>query len=165
MKRKRKIVPMLNIDVGKVSLRFWLRTTRIGSCIEWQGRCDQEGYGKFSIFHGSYRAHRVAYFLFYGIDPGEEFVLHRCDNPRCVNPRHLFLGNQQANIRDMDRKGRRGKVYLKGERSGRAVLSENDVFTIRTSSKTTAQLAREYGVSVACVDHARRGLNWKHLPL
>lgn len=163
--RHRKVLPLPQIDVGKVSLRFWLHTRHVGSCIEWQGQCDSDGYGKFSIFHGSYRAHRVAYFLYYGVDPGDNLVLHRCDNPRCVNPRHLILGNQQMNIHDMDAKGRRGKVYLKGERSGRAILSESEVLQIRRSDKTTAQLAKEYGVSTACIDRARRGLNWKHLPL
>ncbi len=161
----RKIAPLPEIDVGKVSFRFWRHTKKVHSCIEWQGHCDHEKYGKFSIFHGSYRAHRVAYFLFYGVDPGEQEVLHRCDNPRCVNPRHLFLGNQQTNIRDMDAKGRRGKVHLKGERSGRALLCEKDVLRIRASTKSTAQLARDYGVSAGCIDHAKRGLNWKHLPL
>jgi hypothetical protein len=161
--RVKKIVPLSEIDKGKVAFRFWLHTQRNGACVEWQGRCDSDGYGKFSIYHGSYRAHRVAYFLYYGVDPGDNLVLHRCDNPRCVNPRHLLLGDQKHNIADMDERGRRGKVYLKGERSGRAVLSEADVLAIRLSNKSTAELSRFYGVSRGCIDHARRGRNWRHL--
>ncbi|MFA5767661.1 MAG: HNH endonuclease [Candidatus Paceibacterota bacterium] len=162
--KTKKIVPLYQIDIGKVSFRFWSHTKRRGSCIEWQGRCDKDGYGRFSIFHGTYVAHRIAYFLYYGVDPGDNLVLHRCDNSRCVNPRHLFLGDQKANVDDMDSKGRRGKTYQKGESSGKSVLSEADVLTIRKSDKSTAQLARDYLVSPACIDHARRNLTWKHLP-
>lgn len=158
-----KKIKLKDIDLGPVSFRFWTRTKRCGGCIEWQGACDSEGYGKFSIFHSGFRAHRVAYYLFHGVDPGQELVRHRCDNTRCVNPRHLLLGSQQENIADMDTRGRRGKVFLKGERSGRAVLTAKDVRKIRKSESSHAELARQYGVSRGCIQHVRNRLNWKHI--
>lgn len=158
-----KILPLKDIDVGKVSFRFWRKTKQVGQCLEWQAGCDSEGYGKFSIFHRSLRSHRVAYFLYYGIDPGDRLVRQRCDNPKCVNPTHLAVGTQKSNIADMDSRGRRTNVYLKGERSGRAILSEADVLAIRASTKSNAELACEYSVSKGCIAHARNGTNWKHL--
>lgn len=165
-KPKRKIVPLGEIDIGKVSFRFWIKTQQVGSCIEWTAGCDKDGYGKFSIFHKSYRAPRIAYYLYYRVDP-ETFVLHHCDNPACVNPKHLFVGDQKINIQDMDMKDRGNRVHLKGEQSGRAILSEKDVIWIRQNKnltrEMTRQLAAQYGVSESCIDHAWRGYTWKHL--
>lgn len=151
------------IDVSRVAYRFWTRTVRKGVCTEWLGSLDSDGYGKFSINRTSFRAHRVAYYLFYGIDPDDLMVRHRCDNPRCVNPRHLLLGTQRENIADMDSRNRRGRTFQQGEQSGRAILSEDDVRDIRASDKSHADLAQQYGVSRGCIQHAKSGLNWKHL--
>lgn len=165
-KPKRKIVPLGEVDIGKVSFRFWTKTQRVGSCIEWTAGCDKDGYGKFSIFHKSYRAPRIAYYLYYGVDP-EKLVLHRCDNPVCVNPKHLFVGDQRANIQDMDTKGKGNRARLNGEQHGRAILSEKDVIQIRQiknlTRETARQLAAQYGVSENCIDHAWRRYTWKHL--
>jgi hypothetical protein len=90
-------------------------------------------------------------------------VLHHCDNPKCVNPRHLFLGTQKDNVRDMDSKNRDNRPKLKGERSGRSILTEQNVKYIRKSKKSTSQLARDLGVSRGCIQHARAGLNWRHI--
>lgn len=159
-----KNLPLAEIDIGQVAFRFWMKAYQVGKCIEWQGNCDAEGYGKFTIFKRTYRAHRIAYFLYYGIDPGEDhLVLHQCDNPACVNPRHLFLGNQKKNIGDMDAKGRRGNMSRRGEKSGRSILTEKDVLKIRQSNKSLQHLATIYGVSRSCVHHAKQGRNWSHL--
>jgi hypothetical protein len=162
---KRHLINLPSIDIGKVSFRFWQKIQPLcnSSCLEWIGGRDKDGYGKFTIFHSTFRASRVAFFLYYGIDPGELLVLHRCDNPKCVNPRHLKLGTQSDNIRDMDTKNRRGFIDTHGEKSGRAILCEQDVVNIRNSSKTTIQLARDYGVHYQTILHARRGLSWSHL--
>ena len=166
MKSKRKVIPLNEVDIGKVSFRFWTKTRQVGLCIEWIAGCGVDGYGKFSICHKTYRAHRIAYFLYYGVDP-KELVLHHCDNPICVNPQHLFVGTQKDNIHDMDTKGRGNRVKLIGEESGRAILSEEDVVQIRQIKILTRELARQlathYGVSESCIDHAWRGRTWKHL--
>jgi predicted XRE-type DNA-binding protein len=75
-------------------------------CHEWQSTLHRDGYGKFYYEGKQAQAHRVAYTLFKG--KPDQWVLHKCDNRKCVNPEHLFLGDAQANISDMDGKGRRG---------------------------------------------------------
>ena len=75
-------------------------------CRIWTGATDQDGYGLVSIGGRLYRAHRVSYANSHGTDPGDKFVCHRCDNPPCINPAHLWLGSNADNLRDMARKGR-----------------------------------------------------------
>jgi hypothetical protein len=86
--------------------KFWNKVNILGAddCWEWRGQRDKDGYGQCA-FHGSIRrAHRLAF----RFTTGEEskVVCHRCDNPACCNPHHLFGGTQTDNIRDRDRKGR-----------------------------------------------------------
>jgi len=78
-------------------------------CWLWSGYTMPNGYGHFSIGTKSHLAHRVSYLYFKG-QPGNLYVCHKCDNPYCVNPEHLFLGTHQDNIRDMVSKGRNKKV-------------------------------------------------------
>jgi HNH endonuclease len=89
---------------------FWDNVRKTDNCWIWAGHIDSEGYGECS--HGK-SAHRVAYKLATGQDPGESFVLHKCDTPACVRPDHLFLGTHLDNVRDMDAKGRRGDCRQK----------------------------------------------------
>jgi len=77
------------------------------SCWEWLGKkLPKTGYGLFGVSIDSYLAHRVAYTLAYGNIPRGMLVCHRCDNPKCVRPDHLFLGTQTDNMRDAREKGR-----------------------------------------------------------
>lgn len=111
-------------DIGPVSFRFWSKTQPGNDgCILWCGGLDSDGYGKFSYKHKNYRAHRFAYLLVFGEDPGCLQVLHRCDNPACVNPAHLCLGTQSDNVIDMYRKGRYAKAKLNARRV-RAIKKE-----------------------------------------
>jgi hypothetical protein len=164
--------------------RFWDKVDKSGDCWNWKGAADRKGYGKFSIGpsrnkDGSRRnsmvsAHRVAYLLANGPIPDGKgthgtCVLHKCDNPKCVNPNHLFLGTNADNVHDMDAKGRRVNAGLKGESHGCSILTEQQVCEIfkRNSSgeSTQKQLAKEYGVSIATVNHIMRGRLWAHLGL
>src|SRR5690242_10599760 len=87
-------------------------------CWEWQGSTHASGYGQISICGKPRRAHRVSYLIYRGpIEPGL-FVLHRCDNRKCVRPDHLFLGTSQDNVTDMEVKGRARKVCPRGEKNG-----------------------------------------------
>lgn len=84
-------------------MEFWSRTLRAPSgCIEWQGPLDRKGYGRIS---NGKLAHRYAYMTEKG-DPRGLCVCHSCDNPKCVNPDHLWLGTQKDNLRDMYSKAR-----------------------------------------------------------
>jgi hypothetical protein len=89
--------------------RFWRFVTpgAPDACWEWNGSRNEHGYGKLNGGSGRIlKASRASYELHYGVDPGDQDVLHTCDNPPCVNPAHLFLGDAAANAQDMARKGR-----------------------------------------------------------
>jgi len=81
-------------------------------CWPWIASTKPKGYGKFSIERISYRASRVAYKIYYGIDPGELDVLHTCDNPNCCNPHHLYLGTSADNQKDCRDRNRHPNVRL-----------------------------------------------------
>lgn len=151
--RRKKYIKLSEVDHRRVAFRFWCRTQRCGRCIEWQGGMDKDGYGKVSVWNSTFRASRLAYLLFYGRDPGEKLVLHRCDNTRCVNPRHLFVGTQKRNIRDMDSRGRRTA----------AKLTWAAVRFIRRSSKSAKELAVQFNVTRSCIYHVRLKLTWAHV--
>ena len=102
-------------------------------------------------------AHRVAYELMIGPIPPGTFVCHRCDNPPCVNPDHLFLGTGADNVRDRDEKGRQAK----GQGHGRAKLSEHDVLDVLASDASNKALGERFGVSRTAIYLIRAGLNWK----
>jgi hypothetical protein len=151
-----------------VEERFWEKVN-IGEpdeCWEWQAATYGNGYGRFGIGRkeGGILAHRLVWTLARGSIPEGVCVCHRCDNPRCVNPGHLFLGSQSENVADMHRKGRARGGSLAGTQNPNHKLSEQDVREIRAryASGGTYQyeLAKAYDITQAQVSSICRGKSW-----
>lgn len=131
-------------------------------CWEWLGYCDPDGYGKWSWLHKGYRAHRIMWELKNGCLAGSRKVCHTCDNPPCVNPKHLFCGTHKENMEDMVRKGRQAA----GVRNGSCKLVPEQVLEIRTrlnanSKLHRGRLAKEYGVDRRQIYKIDKRHHWK----
>jgi hypothetical protein len=151
--------------------RFWTKVARgePDECWPWTAARIGGRYGVIgSNADGNFLAHRIAWELTNGPVPAGLCVLHRCDNPPCCNPAHLWLGTYADNNADMARKGRhaarvRDGWGVRGEQHGMAILTEDQVREIRAGGRPTAEYAAAYGVSRTCIKDARRGKTWGHL--
>lgn len=170
--------------------RFWDRVIKLAgrnACWEWQGRPARSGYGQLcyrAVSPHPLLTHRLSWALAHGPIPSGQFVLHKCDNPTCVRPSHLFLGTQRDNTEDRDRKGRTASGDSNGARthpernsfiahrgSGfhgsqhpMAKLSRDDVIEIRrrlAAGDKPAVLARDLELSITHVCRIRDYLVWK----
>lgn len=126
-------------------------------CWPWMGPRSTDGYGLLSGKFG--RAHRLAYALFVG-DPAGADVLHTCDNRPCCNPRHLYLGTNEQNVRDRVERNRTAK----GSRNARAKLTEAQVALIRqalVTGRSPAEIGLEFGVHAITIRRIRTGSHWR----
>ena len=140
-------------------------------CWEWQGST-RRGYGRLIV--GSRKdgtrknesAHRLSYILSVGNIPDGLEVCHKCDNPSCINPNHLFLGTKQENAADRERKGR--NIVFTGEEQPRAKLTKKKVKDARWehafNGTSFQKLADKYGVSKKTMQNAIKGVTWKCVP-
>jgi len=145
--------------------RFWRYVNKKGrGCWEWTGYKNDKGYGIINLRGQRVMAHRMAYELAGGSIPAGLFVLHHCDNPGCVRPKHLFTGTLADNNADMDAKGRsRRGLNMPGTGNHRAKLTEADIRAIRASDESGPVLAQRYGVANAHIWAIRRRVFWKHI--
>lgn len=130
-------------------------------CWEWVGLQDDFGYGITGVGGKPNKAHRVSYEAFVGRLPEGACVLHKCDNPRCVNPDHLFLGTRADNAADKVAKGRQRRHF--GETNPNARLCADDIRAIRSSAETGKALSKKYGVSQTNISSIRLGKAWGHI--
>jgi predicted DNA-binding protein (UPF0251 family) len=129
------------------------------ACVEWVGSVRRHGYGQVRIGKSIASAHRVAYEIHRGSAAGM-FVLHKCDNPRCINPAHLFLGTQRDNMVDMTSKGRGvTPVQTVGESHKWAKLKDSEAVEVlelvRDGKLAQTEIGKMFGVSQATVSRIK----------
>jgi len=128
-------------------------------CWEWTGLIMTCGYGRTTLNGNHIKAHRLSYTLFNGKIPEGMFVCHKCDNRRCINPDHLFVGTAKDNNADMISKKR--NVVLSGEDVVNSKLKENDVIEIFLSKLDHREIALKYGITRENVGAIKRKKTWK----
>jgi DNA-binding XRE family transcriptional regulator len=157
-------------NTGSDPLYFWQTikiTSDITKCWEWNGCPYNNGYGATYFLIEGKRcklAHRVAYYLFYNHNPSKLEVCHSCDNPKCCNPHHLFLGTHASNMTDKVMKRR----HCFGSKNTKAKLTDAKVRYIKTRllyGETQTNLARELDVDVQTVFAVKSGRSWKHVKI
>lgn len=145
--------------------RFWGKVNipkDVEGCWIWTGSKLRGGYGGININHKTKQAHRVSYELHYGEIPDGTLVCHKCDNPPCVNPHHLFLGNYKVNAEDKCNKGR----MPTGERIPTNKLTQENVLEIRRMISfkiPRRKIAKIFGVGSTCITDIATGRTWSWL--
>lgn len=164
--------PHLKEHQEKFATRFWSKVDKTigqgpaGTCWIWQAGKYPFGYGQFwdtRIRKGNC-AHRVAWELTQGSIPEQAHLCHKCDNPSCVNPEHLFPGTPKDNAQDRSAKGRNNIPC--GQASRLAKLSEvqvQEIVLLIQQGISHTVIARQYGVSRQAITLIAKGKNWKHI--
>lgn len=174
-----KPFPTIDSIPQQIIDRFWSNVAISGrdECWNWTSEYLARGYGRFNMFGISYIATRMAYFLAHLTDPGPMFVCHTCDNRKCVNPRHLWLGTAADNARDMVEKGRSAtgdrnaralypEKTARGSRAGLAKLTEEQVVHIHqdlANGHNCKVIAQKYGITHSVVSKIARRELWAHV--
>jgi Autographiviridae endonuclease len=132
------------------------------SCWIWTGQIQCSGYGTMGYRKKKVLSHRLSYLLFNGSIPDGMYVCHKCDNKKCVNPEHLWLGKQMDNLRDMVIKDR----HVRGERAFFSKLSNKDVLEIRylfNDLKSFSKISKKFNVGSRCIKNIILRKTWKHI--
>ncbi len=138
------------------------RAAETGTCINFTGYLNEDGYGRFHLDGKKELSHRASWRIFRGEIPEDRQVLHECDNPSCVNPNHLFLGTHDDNMKDMAKKGRGDGA--KGISHHFAKLNPEKAFEIRwyaAMGRKHKDIAAEYGITRSLVGCVTRCEIWK----
>lgn len=154
------------IQWESLPVRFWRSVDKSEGCWTWRGASAGRGYGSLHHDKQSLRAHRVSWELTHGPISGGLWVLHKCDNPACVRPDHLFLGTAKDNAVDRERKGRgHRKNIWPHQPIGK--LNEPIVWAIRLIAKHRLApmhvIANRFRISITAARKAVRGHSWKHV--
>jgi len=146
--------------------RFWDKVDKAGpdDCWLWNAAVFEDGYGAFRMGEKQLRAHRVSYEMEHGPIPLGKLICHVCDEPRCVNPAHLFAGTPLENVQDMRSKNRQN--YLSGENLPHAKLTEEKVIEMRklgANNTPLRVLSKKFGVSRSSVCLILNRRRWAHV--
>lgn len=147
--------------------RFWKFVDKKSDneCWNWLGGIKDTGRGNFYLDGKTIQAHRMSWLIHFGEIPDGLDVLHTCDNGKCVNPNHLFLGTQLDNIRDMESKGR--AVHLRGDNDPKSKLTESQVkeifFLYKPKEFSQFKLAKMFKVSRSTIEAVLHKKTWKHV--
>lgn len=131
-------------------------------CWTWQGYIGERGYGQLKFKCATQLAHRVSWIVHFGPIPNDLNVLHKCDNPPCWNPEHLFLGTNLDNIIDKVNKGRQAH----SEKHGRAKLANSQIpiiYELKQSGLSDAEIAERFDVSRVTIYNIVLGKKWQHV--
>lgn len=164
------IIPLLEVIPSSLKQRYLASVIKQDGCWSWTGKL-RKGYAVISHAAGRGRdlsAHRVSYAIHYGVDPLDLMVCHKCDNPICTNPVHLFLGTAKDNSDDKIAKGRARHPDSRGEKNPRSILTREDVRYIRLASNirmANTELAVLFGVHHATISAIKLGKIWPDIYL
>lgn len=158
---RRKALRLLPLSESALA-RFWCKVDKRGpdECWNWTASKNL-GYGQFRLFPNGFpmaRAHRVSWSIANGEIPPDKEICHKCDNPACVNPNHLFTGSHHENILDAKTKGRMKNNWK---------LDEQEVVEIKALLATGVsqyKIANQFGVSQGMISLIARNRRWSHIP-
>lgn len=154
----------MSIQARPTEELFWIKVEKSDGCWLWKACRDKTGYGVFHMNQKKLPAHRYSWMLHKGPIPEGLWVLHRCDNPPCVNPAHLFLGTVKDNVADMVAKNRQG--CQSGSENPRSKLTESDIpkiFRCRSNGLTQQQIANLFGVKQPAIGKILTRKGWTHV--
>ena len=140
------------------------KTSSVNGCWIWKGHINKAGYGRIRRDHKDMSTHRYSWLIHNGDIPKNMFICHKCDNPICCNPEHLFLGTPKDN--SQDRKNKKRNRDQNGSKHNFAKLNESQVLTIRNRLKNGEvgrHLAKEYSVHVMTISNIKNRKKWTHI--
>lgn len=148
--------------------RFWDKIDKTNDCWNWTAATTTQGYGRFKLNGKLVSAHVLSYMIHNDDYDSTKDVCHKCDNPSCVNPDHLFLGSRSDNMLDCLRKGRLNSKppCVKGERNGQSKLTVDDVIAIKALLKTSVtqkSIAQMFNVSPRAISDINNNKTWAHI--
>jgi hypothetical protein len=139
--------------------------TKENGCWGWAGHIGQSGYASLTFNNEKFRVNRLIVTCFHDEEIGDYLALHKCDNPSCVNPEHIYKGTPKDNVQDCIERDRRADVN--GEKNGNAILERDDVLEIydmlEETNKSYEEISNKYGVKSCTIERIKNGRLWTEL--